>query len=286
MIINYYPGYYSHRTIPARPGSKQAYLLQPLDVRRHHKFYVDDYKWTVGLERIMKKRPSAVVEHLTLEREQMRKDFVFKVFGLLSCQLFYILINLLVFTSLDTFRFLFEGDVIFMYAFFGAAGIIFLLLLLCKELRKKRLINFFLLSFMVAFLALGLSAFVCFFESYVCVFIVGILYSVVTFVTVLAKFGPCDVAGCSMICCVLGVVFCIYGVVASLVILLTGIGLLTLGIAGIAVTIISVYLMFDTQAMLENKSLKISSSEFVRDLAQSRYLSFHKIFRIIPTIVS
>nr|XP_014276443.1 uncharacterized protein LOC106680926 [Halyomorpha halys] len=265
MIVHDVPGYYSHRTIPARQGSKQAYLMQPLDVRRHHKLYVDDNKWTVGLERIMRKRVSALEEQMTLDKEQMRREFVFKTFGLLSCQLFYFLLNLLLFFCLDSFKFYLAENMTLVYLCLGIAGTIYILLVLFNFLRRHRLLNFFLISSMVFFLALGMSAYACVNRLPILVFIIGILFSVVIFVTVLARFGPCDVAGCSMICCVLGVVFCIYGVVASFIILLTGFKLMQLGYAGVAVILLSLYLMFDTQVMLENKKLKIHSNAFVRE---------------------
>ncbi|XP_066902434.1 protein lifeguard 3 isoform X3 [Halyomorpha halys] len=250
-----------------------------------------------GLERIMRKRVSALEEQMTLDKEQMRREFVFKTFGLLSCQLFYFLLNLLLFFCLDSFKFYLAENMTLVYLCFVLSqrdswhniyttGFI-------QFFKKTSLAQFLfnkfhgkeclLITSMVFFLALGMSAYACVNRLPILVFIIGILFSVVIFVTVLARFGPCDVAGCSMICCVLGVVFCIYGVVASFIILLTGFKLMQLGYAGVAVILLSLYLMFDTQVMLENKKLKIHSNAFVRGnihLYVDVILIFFRLIRI------
>lgn len=104
------------------------------------------------------------------------------------------------------------------------------------------------------------------------------LTSLVTLsVTTLAVFCPFDFTSCQMVMCVVLIVLIIFSTIASVVIIYTNSNFANLIFAGVCVVLFSLFLMFDTQAIVGGRRVQIKPEEYTLAAIQI-YVDLVEIF--------
>lgn len=245
-------GYYRHLGIPIRLESRQAYVMRPLENRLR--------KGTTSGHITTAPEDQRYVFQVTFHVEEIMKDFVFKMFSLLFLQ--FLVIGIVIFlciTVADIRKFVKKNPRVWQGVGAGG-GVIYLVLALSVTARSVQPSNLILVSLMVISLAFVLGSVAAIYNLLVVMYAIVVESCIVIFVAILVKFAPCDVAGCSMIFCVLGTTIIAFGVIASLVWLLTRFSIIHLLVAGVTVVALSLYLLFDTQTMVQGKVVQPGES--------------------------
>uniref|UniRef100_A0A1B6GL09 Uncharacterized protein n=1 Tax=Cuerna arida TaxID=1464854 RepID=A0A1B6GL09_9HEMI len=207
----------------------------------------------------------------------IRSKFVRKVYLILSIQLG--------FTTIFNIPFLYMDDVqefIYDYSWvvFVALSVFvvpYFMLVCCESTRRSFPTNMILLLIMTVGMA-GVCGFVTGKLDTEVVFYAFLLTVVVTLsITILAIFCPFDFTSCTMVMCVVFIVLIVFAMIALVIIIVTHSRIMNLIYAGICVILFSLFLIFDTQAIIGGRRISLSPDEYILGAIQI-YVDIIEIF--------
>uniref|UniRef100_A0A1B6IAP3 Uncharacterized protein n=1 Tax=Homalodisca liturata TaxID=320908 RepID=A0A1B6IAP3_9HEMI len=207
----------------------------------------------------------------------VRSKFVRKVYLILSVQLG--------FTTAFNIPFLYMDDVqefIYDYSWivFVALSVFvvpYFMLVCCESTRRSFPTNVILLVIMTIGMA-GVCGFVTGKLDTEVVFYAFLLTVVVTLsITVLAIFCPFDFTSCTMVMCVVFIVLIAFSMIALVIIIVTHSRIVNLIYSGICVILFSLFLIFDTQAIIGGRRVSLSPEEYILGAIQI-YVDIVEIF--------
>ncbi|XP_014260328.1 protein lifeguard 3-like [Cimex lectularius] len=195
--------------------------------------------------------------------ERVRKNFVSKVYGILTLQLIFSSILIFGLTYDENIReWIFDRP--WLCIIFAVSGIVvYMILACCDSVRRTAPCNSILLAVMTACYALTAATAAAQYELFV-VYLAFLSTGLITIVmTLFAKFAPCDITGCGPVFCIVGLAILVFGIVASIVSIFIFAPILHLLLAGVMVVFLSLYLIFITQLIIGGKRESISPDEVI-----------------------
>lgn len=227
-----------------------------------------------------KKKATFVEDHKfgdSFSDSAIRAQFVRKVYLILSVQLGFTAMFNIPFLALDGVQeFVYKYPWI-VFLTIPLFVIPYFTLVCCEVTRRTFPTNMIFLLLMT----LGLSCVAGYVTAKLnteVVFYALTLTSLVTLsVTTLAVFCPFDFMSCQMVMCVVLIVVIIFSTIASVVIIYSNSSLINLIFAGVCVVLFSLFLLFDTQAIVGGRRVQIRPEEYTLAAIQI-YVDLVEIF--------
>ncbi|KAF6206665.1 hypothetical protein GE061_017901 [Apolygus lucorum] len=192
-----------------------------------------------------------------------RKDFVAKVYGLLTIQLAITFAIIFALNYVEAVREFIEDYFWVVFIFMVVQLIIYCTIVCVRRVRMSYPTNLILLTFHTLVFA-GLAAWISARYDIAVIWLAFMATAVITLlVTAFAKFTPWDVTGCGMFICIAFIAVSVFSLIAFIVSFFIYIPIIHLIISGIMVALLSFYLMYMTQLILGGRKQEIDSDEVV-----------------------
>uniref|UniRef100_A0A1B6KGI1 Uncharacterized protein n=1 Tax=Graphocephala atropunctata TaxID=36148 RepID=A0A1B6KGI1_9HEMI len=207
----------------------------------------------------------------------VRSKFVRKVYLILSVQLGFTTVFNIPFLYMDNVQeFIYD----YSWVVFVALAVFvvpYFMLVCCESTRRSFPTNTILLLIMTIGMA-GVCGFVTAKLDTEVVFYAFLLTVVVTLsITVLAIFCPFDFTSCQMVMCVVFIVLTVFAMIAAVIVIVTHSRIVNLIYAGICVILFSLFLIFDTQAIIGGRRVSLRPDEYILGAIQI-YVDVVEIF--------
>lgn len=208
---------------------------------------------------------------------KIRSKFVFKVYTILTLQLAFTTLLNIPFLMIDEVQ---EFATDYPWGIFICLVVFvvpYFMLVCCESTRRNFPTNIMLLFLMT----LGMAG-VCGYSTArldtEVVFYAFMLTVVVTVaITVMAIICPFDFTSCTMVVCVMVVVVMLFAVVAGIIVMVTKSRIVNIIYAGVCVILFSLFLIFDTQAIIGGRRVSLSPEEYILGAVQI-YVDIIEIF--------
>ncbi|KAJ3656879.1 hypothetical protein Zmor_015924 [Zophobas morio] len=201
----------------------------------------------------------------TFSSVKIRNRFVQRVYTILSVQLFFTFLVVLLITFVWALRvFVFQYFLILLILGTVIVLITMIALVCCVNLRRSFPTNFILLGLLTVGMTIMIAPSVALTHPLVILAATGTTAGVCILVSIFACQTSWDVTGCGMCFCILTLVLLLYGIVIT-ILALAGINLPILHIvySALAVLIFCLWLMYDTQMIMGGRRIELSPEEYI-----------------------
>lgn len=204
-------------------------------------------------------------QHGIFSDAKRRRDFVFKVYSIVSVQ---ILVSAIIISclSIPEKSRQWSRDNIYLALVFLFVDLIVTLYLCIQVVRRTVPINFILLSIATISLAISVGIISAFYDPGVIALAAGITAIMTIALTILAIYGP-DITRFYLIILILTIIVFILGIVLSMLRMFSAsfetIKVWHLGVCCLTALLMSIYIVFDTQLILGDGQLALSEEEYI-----------------------
>ncbi|XP_076858281.1 protein lifeguard 3 [Brachyhypopomus gauderio] len=207
----------------------------------------------------------------------VRHAFIRKVYLILAAQLLVTTAVVAVFTFVDPVReFVIKYPGIY-WASFGVYFVAYMVLVCCEGPRRRFPWNFILLFIFTLALSYMTGTIASYFDTKAVFLALGITAVVCAIVTLFCFQTKVDFTSCTGLFCVLAMVVLVTGIIASIVLSFQYVPWLHMLYAAIGAIVYTLFLAYDTQLLLGNRTLSLSPEEYVFG-ALSLYVDIVQIF--------
>ncbi|KAM9486668.1 protein lifeguard 3 isoform 2-T2 [Clarias gariepinus] len=197
------------------------------------------------------------------ENQSIRHAFIRKVYLILAAQLSFTTSIVAVFTFVDPVHdFVVEYPVI-LWLSFGVFFPVYLVLVCSENARRRFPVNLVLLFIFTLAMSYMTGALASYYETKSVFLALGITAVVCVSVTVFSFQTKVDFTSCTGLFCVLAIVLLITGIIATIVLSFQYIPWLHMLYAALGAIIYTLFLAYDTQLLLGNRTLSLSPEEYV-----------------------
>jgi len=209
-----------------------------------------------------------------------RRVFISTVYSILMVQLLFSTVIILLFTYLKGFNEFAIRHYYLCYVWMTGWMSVYFSLVFNESVRKSSPTNMVIVTLLTIFMSLSLGFYAAIFKAEYVIMSIGMTAAVTLLISLLARTGLFDLTGCGMLMVVLGICFSVFGLVTLINVHFTGSRVMMLVYSGIAMTIICLYLMYDTQLILGGKRVELETDEYILGAIQL-YIDICYIFQLL-----
>ncbi|XP_063069600.1 protein lifeguard 3 [Engraulis encrasicolus] len=207
----------------------------------------------------------------------VRHAFVRKVYLILAAQLIFTVSIVAVFVFVQPVRLFVVQNPAMYWASFAIYFVTYMALICCEPARRRHPLNLVLLSAFTIAMSYMTGTISSFYDTKAVFLALGITAIVCIIVTIFSFQTKVDFTACSGLFCVLGIVVMVTGIITAIVLSFQYIPWLHMLYAAIGAIVFTLFLAYDTQLLIGNRTHSLSPEEYVYG-ALALYVDIVQIF--------
>ncbi|XP_060731579.1 protein lifeguard 3 [Tachysurus vachellii] len=217
------------------------------------------------------------------DNKSIRHAFIRKVYLILASQLLFTTSIIAVFTFVDPVRLFVTKNPAIYFVSLAVFFVIYLVLVCCENARRRFPLNLVLLFIFTLAMSYMTGTISSYYDTKTVFLAMGITALVCVAVTVFSFQTKVDFTSCTGLFCVLSIVLLITGIITAIVLSFQYIRWLHMLYSALGAIFFTLFLAYDTQLLLGNRSLSLSPEEYIFG-ALSLYTDIIQIFLFLLQI--